>query len=158
MDKLPVFAILNRTIKTFKVGNLYVDATVWQAGAIIILLFLLVFSLARLRYLYVHWSVGKNAFSMLFWGVILTIIMEGFLMLTGRTIFTEIIGMKNVPKPFSTVLNIGREKLVNVMGAQSTIPDMSAAGNLNSDQMYSLYTKMDSVESQKLQKIICKPN
>ena len=95
---------------------------------------------------------------MLFWGVILTIIMEGFLMLTGRTIFTEIIGMKNVPKPFSTVLNIGREKLVNVMGAQSTIPDMSAAGNLNSDHMYSLYTKMDSVESQKLQKIICKPN
>lgn len=155
MDRLPVFALLNKTIKTFKIGNLYVDATYWQAGAIIILLFLLVFTLARLRYLYVHWSVGKNAFSMLFWGVILTIIVEGFLMLTGRTIFTEIIGMKNVPKPFSTVLDIGREKLVNVMGAQSSIPDMNAATPLNSDEMYSLFTKMETEESQKLQKIIC---
>ncbi len=157
MQKLPIFNFLNTTLKTFKIGNLNVDATYWQAGLIIILLFLLVFTLARLRHLYVHWSMGKNAFAMLFWGVVLTIIMEGFLMLTGRTLFTEILGLKNVPKPFSTVLNIGRERLVNVLGEKSTVPDTYAGGVLNSDQMYSLYKKMISSESQKLQNIICQP-
>lgn len=157
MDKLPIFAFLNKTLKTFKVGNLYIDATYWEAGAIIVLLFLLVFTFARLRFLYVHWSLGKHAFAMLFWGIVLTIIIEGFFMLTGRTIFTEILGMENVPKPFSTVLNIGRERLVNVLGEESAVPNTSASSVLNSDQMYSLYTKMNSDESQKLQNIICQP-
>ena len=157
MQKLPIFNFLNTTLRTFKIGNLYVDATYWQAGAIILLLFLLVITFARMRYLYVHWSMGKHAFSMLFWGIILTIIIEGFFMLSGRTIFTEILGFKRVPKPFSTVLDIGRQRLVNVLGEDSAVPDASAGSVLNSDQIYSLYTKMDPAESQKLQSIICQP-
>jgi hypothetical protein len=157
MYRLPFFNFLNTSLKTFKIGNLYVDATYWQAGAIVILLFLLVFTFARLRYLYVHWSMGKHAFAMLFWGIVLTIIIEGFFMLSGRTIFTEILGMKKVPKPFSTVLDIGKQRLVNVLGEENTVPDSSASNTLNSDQMYSLYTKMTATESQKLQKIICQP-
>src|SRR4030042_2716979 len=157
MNRLPIFDLLNKTIKTFKIGNLNIDATYWEAGVIILLLFLLVFTLARMRFLYVHWSMGKHAFAMLFWGVVLTVIVEGFLMLTGRTIFTEILGLKKVPKPFSTFLNIGRERLVNVLGEESEIPSSFAESRFNSDQMYSLYTKMDMSESQKLQNIICLP-
>jgi len=157
MQKLPIFNYLNTTFKTFKVGNLDIAATYWEAGAIILLLFLLVFTLARLRYLYVHWSMGKSAWAMLFWGMVLTIIVEAFLMLSGRTIFTEIMGVKNVPKPFSTVLDIGRNRLTNVLGEKSEIPSSFAESKLNSDQMYSLYKNMDSVESQKLQEIICMP-
>lgn len=78
-------------------------------------------------------------------------------MLSGRTIFTEIMGVKNVPKPFSTVLDIGRNRLTNVLGEKSEIPSSFAESKLNSDQMYSLYKNMDSVESQKLQEIICMP-
>lgn len=157
MNRLPILNFLNTSLKTFKIGNLHFEPTYWQAGAIILLLFLLVFTFARMRYLYVHWSMGKHAFSMLFWGIILTIIIEGFFMLTGRTIFTEILGFKKVPKPFSTVLDIGRQRLVNVLGEESAVPDSSANETLNSDQMYSLYTKMSPAESQKLQKIICTP-
>jgi hypothetical protein len=157
MNRLPIFDLLNKTIKTFKIGNLIIDATYWEAAVIVVLLFLLVFTFARMRYLYVHWSMGKHAFAMLFWGIVLTIIIEGFLMLTGRTIFTEILGLKNVPKPFSTFLNIGRNKLVSVLGEESEIPSSYAESKLNSDQMYSLYTKMDTTESQKLQNIICQP-
>ncbi len=155
MGKLPLWEALNKTIKTFKVGNLYVDATYWQAGAIILLLFLLVFTLARLRYLYVHWSLGKSAIAMLFWGMVLTVIIEGFFILSGKTIFTEILGMKNVPKPFSTILAIGREKFVNVLGEESETSVSYTESKLNSDQMYSLYVNMDEVEAQKLWGIIC---
>lgn len=157
MNKLPIFTFLNKTIKTFHIGNLDVDATYWEAGLIILLLFLLVFSLARLRFLYVHWSMGKHAFAMLFWGVVLTIIMEGFLMLSGRTIFTELLGMKYIPKPFSTLVDIGRTRVANVLGEQSKVPDANANTKLNSDQMYSLYIKMDASESQKLKRIVCEP-
>lgn len=155
MNRLPLWDYLNKTFKTFKIGNLDVDATYWQAGAIVILIFLLIFTLARLRYLYVHWNLGKSSISMLFWGVVLTVIIEGFFILSGRTIFTEILGMKNVPKPFSTVLDIGRNKFVNVLGQEDSQSFDVEFKVLNSDQMYSLYTQMDPVESQKLQEIIC---
>jgi hypothetical protein len=157
MQRLPIFDFLNTSFKTFKIGNLNIAATYWEAGAIILLLFLLVFTLARLRHLYVHWSMGKNAWAMLFWGVVLTVIVEAFLMLSGRTIFTEIMGVKNVPKPFSTVLDIGRNRLTNVLGEDSEIPQSYAESKLNSDQMYSLYMNMEVSESQKLQEIICTP-
>ena len=157
MNRLPVFDLLNKTIKTFKIGNLNINATYWEAAVILVLLFLLVFTFARMRYMYVHWSMGKHAFAMLFWGIVLTIIVEGFLMLTGRTIFTEILGLKHIPKPFGTFLNIGRDRLVNVLGEESEIPSSYAESKLNSDQMYSLYIKMDAAETQKLQSIICQP-
>lgn len=157
MGKLPVFDLLNKTFKTFKVGNLNIDATYWEAITIIILIFLLIFTLARLRFLYVHWSMGKNAFAMLFWGVVLTIILEGFMMLSGRTLFTEILGMRNVPKPFSTLLAIGRQKFTDVLGQESTVPYSSADYSLNSDQMYTLYSKMDQSESQRFREILCQP-
>lgn len=156
MQKLPVFDFLNKTFKTYKIGNLNVDAAYWQVGAIILLLFLLVFTLARLRHMYVNWSMGKSAIAMLFWGVVLTIIVEGFFMLFGRTLFTEIMALDRVPKPFGTLLGIGRERLVNVLGEENTVPDTNASSTLNSDQMYSLYTKMSPQESNKLQEIICK--
>ena len=158
MNKLPLWGVLNKTFKTFKIGNLDVDATYWQAGAIVILIFLLIFTLARLRYLYVHWNLGKSSISMLFWGMVLTVIIEGFFVLSGRTIFTEILGMKNVPKPFGTILAIGREKFVEVLGEETEIPYSNAESELNSDQMYSLYKNMDEAESKKLQSIICEPD
>ena len=157
MNRLPLWDYLNKTFKTFKIGNLDVDATYWQAGAIVILIFMLIFTLARLRYLYVHWNLGKSSISMLFWGVVLTVIIEGFFILSGRTIFTEILGMKSVPKPFSTVLDIGRNKFVNVLGQEDSRSAEAESKILNSDQMYTHYVNMDDEESRKLQEILCQP-
>lgn len=157
MGRLPILELLNRTFKTYKIGGLNVDATYWQVGAIILLVFLLVFTLARLRYLYVHWSLSKNSLAMLFWGFVLAVIVEGFFMLSGRTIFTQVLGIKNVPKPFSTALDLGRSRMENVLGTETTVPSTDASSKLNSDQMYSLYKGMDSSEAKKLQQIICTP-
>jgi len=94
---------------------------------------------------------------MLFWGVVLTVIIEGFFILSGRTIFTEILGMKSVPKPFSTVLDIGRNKFVNVLGQEDSRSAEAESKILNSDQMYTHYVNMDDEESRKLQEILCRP-
>src|SRR4030067_1963214 len=103
---------LNKSIGTYNIKGIYIEPTYWQAFAIVFLLFLLVLTFARLRHLYVHWSVSKPAVSFIFYGFLLALVVEGFLIISGRTLFTEILGWKNAPKPVSTILDAGRVKLV----------------------------------------------
>lgn len=53
---------------------------------------------------------------MLVIGFVLAVIVEGFLMLSGRTAFTEILGWKNAPKPIEVALDAGRGRLIKVLG------------------------------------------
>lgn len=98
---------------TFNIGKMEIAPTYWQAGAIIFLLFLLLMTFARVRYLYVNWSLGKSAIAMLFWGFLLAIIFEGFMLIAGKTLFTEIFGWQNAPKPISAFIDLGRDRLYN---------------------------------------------
>lgn len=150
-----ILNFINQTFK-FKVGSMNIAPTYWQAATIVFLLFLLVFTLARLRWLYVHWSMGKGSFAMITWGFVLALVVEGFLMISGRTLFTELLGWKNAPKPISTVLNIGRDKLVDVLGTQDEIPS-SFAGEKGSDGVVSVYQSLSSSEAEKVKQVICTP-
>lgn len=153
----PLINILNKTLKTFKIGSFEIEPTYWQAAAIIVLLFLLVFTLARLRYLYVNWHFDKNSFAMLFWGFLLALIVEGFLMIGGRTLFTEILGLKNVPKPISTILNIGRNRLITVLGVSDQVPSSVAKEDLKADDLFKEFNNLSPSEAEKLYREICKP-
>ena len=117
-----ILDLLNRSFGIYDIKGLEVEPTYWQAGVMVILIFLLVFTLARVRYLYIHWSLGRSAIAMAFWGFLLAIIMEGLLILSGRTLFTEVLGWKDAPKPISTLLTISRNKLVDVLGVAEEIP------------------------------------
>ncbi|MFV1917293.1 MAG: hypothetical protein ACC618_02335 [Patescibacteria group bacterium] len=99
-----------------KLGNWNLTPEYWTAATIVFLLFALVFSLARLRKMYVHWSL-KGFVPQVLIGFVLALVLEGFLILGGRTLLTSILGWDNAPKPISTALDIGRAKLVNVLGA-----------------------------------------
>lgn len=151
-----VLTILQKTF-SFDVGEWQIEPTYWQAGAIIFLLFLLVFTLARMRYLYVHWSFGKQNLSFLFFGFLLTLILEGFLILSGRTLFTEIIGWKNAPKPISTALEAGRTKLVGVLGVTEEIPESVASETPTYESVVSDYQSLTSPEELKVRTFICEP-
>src|SRR3989344_8093976 len=117
---------LNKSFGVYNIRGIYVEPTYWMAGAIVLLIFLLLFTVARIRWLYVHWNLGKSSMSMLFWGFLLAFIVEGFLILGGRTLFTEILGWKSAPKPLSTLLDISRTKMVDVMGVTDEMPSSSA--------------------------------
>jgi hypothetical protein len=130
MNKILEF--LNKSLGVYDVRGVEFEPTYWQAGVILLLVFMLVFSLARVRYLYVHWSLGRSAWSMLFWGFVLALVLEGFLIISGRTLFTEVLGWEKAPKPISTILAISRNKLVDVLGVteeattyQTVIADFS---------------------------------
>lgn len=152
-----ILEYLNRSFGTYNIKGIYIEPTYWQAGAIVLLLFLLVFTLARLRYLYVHWNLGKSSISMLFWGFLLALILEGFFILGGRTLLTEIIGWDNAPKPISTALDAGRQKLVNVLGVTDPIQESSAETKPTSQSVILDYEHLEGSEAEAVKSFICKP-
>lgn len=51
----------------------------------------------------------------LFLGFFLALVLEGFLLVGGKTVLTETLGWKNAPKPISIVLDTGRNKLKSLI-------------------------------------------
>lgn len=135
--------------------NLYFSKNYLQAVAIIVLVFLLVLTLAQVRRHYVHWSI-KGGLVGIFFGFILALILEGFLLIAGRTALTEFLGWKDAPKPVATALDIGRKKLVNVLGVNDEIPPINA-NNTTTDDALNVLQSLNPSEMRKIKAIICTP-
>ncbi len=157
MDLTSIFQFLNKSIGVFNIRGISIEPTYWMAGTIIFLAFLLLLTLARLRYLYIHWSLNRPALSFLFYGFLLALILEGFFIIGGKTILTEIIGWKNAPKPISTLLDLGREKLVQVLGVSQEIPSSIAKEEPTLQTILENYQKLSTSDRMKVQDTICKP-
>lgn len=147
---------LNRGLGVYELRGIEVAPTYWQAGAIVFLVFLLILTLARLRFLYVHWSMGKPSLSMIFWGFLLAIILEGLLFIGGKSFLTLIFGWENVPKPISTVLNLGRERLVKVLGSASETKYVRD-NNPSFQSVIEDYQILNPSEAEEVKKFICNP-
>ncbi len=128
---------------SFSVAPTYV-----QAGAIVVLLFLLVISLAQFRHHFVKWSL-KGGFVGLFFGILLTLIIEGFLLVSGHTVLTGLLGWETAPKPFSTALDLGKEKLTNVLGVKDE--------DVTSKDIITTMQSLPPSEINKIKAIICTP-
>lgn len=140
----------------FKIGNLSLAPEYWQAVVIVFLLFLLVLTLARLRYLFIKWSFsGWQAWLLM--GFLLALILEGFFLIGGRTILTSVLGWKNPPKPISATLNAGRAKLIDVLGISDEIPTSSASEEVTAQDVVKLYQTLNPDASFEARSAICKP-
>lgn len=147
--------IINKPFKTFNVRGIQIDTTYWQVFAIVFLIFLLLLTIARMRYLYVHWQTGKSSISFMFWGALLTVILEGFFIIGGRTIFTEVVGWRNAPKPISTFLDLGRSRLAEGLGINKEIPSSFASEHPTYDKMVSEYNNMSKDQANKFHEYVC---
>lgn len=150
-----VGGFINKTF-LFNVGRLEVSPTYWQAATIVLLMFMLVLTFARLRHVYVGWSLKGFLPSVLF-GFVLAIIFEGFLVLGGRTLFTEILGWENAPKPISTAIDIGRLKLVDVLGIQDEIVPEDVNNTSTAKSVIVNYQSLTSDEAETVKFFICEP-
>ncbi len=148
-----VFDFLFQTFP-LKLGGLQLTPSYLHAVLIVFLLFLLVLTFAKLRRLYVNWSL-KGSVAMVILGFCLTLILEGFLLLGGRTLLTEILGWNNAPKPLSTALDVGRDKLIDVLGVKQEIPKSTASQNLTSEDLYLLYQTLDDTQKQSFDASVC---
>lgn len=141
--------LFSKNFELFEVKGVVFAPNILQAVAIVFLLFLLVFTLARLRHLYVKWSF-KTAYAFILIGFLLALILEGFFILGGRTVLTEILGWKNPPKPIESALDFGRERMVEVLGVRKEVPSSFANENSTSEDLLNL---LDSLSQQDLEKV-----
>ena len=102
----------------FNLGKISFTPSYWQAGAMILLIFLLIMMMAQFRRHFLDWSF-KGALFGLFWGFILALVLEGFLFISGRTMLIQLFGWKNPPKPIVNILDLGRNQLTKVLGTHN---------------------------------------
>ena len=151
-----VLKLLNKSFGTYNIKGIDVEPTYWMAIAIVFLIFLLLLTVARVRYLYVHWNLSRTSLAFLFYGFLFALILEGFLVIGGRTLFPEILGWENAPKPISTFLDTGRQKLVNVLGITEEVPASFAQETPTYQSVMSNYESLSIEDQESIRDFICK--
>lgn len=138
------------------VSNISISQGYLKAGLIIVLVFLAVLLFGYIRKVFVKSSID-GVFLGIFFGFLLTLLLEGFLLIAGRTAITEVLGWKNAPKPIARALDLGREKLVNVLGATDEIPSSYASSDPTTDEVLVSLQSLDPDEIKKIKAIMCIP-
>lgn len=138
------------------VSNISISQGYLKAGLIVVLTFLAVLLFGYIRKYFVKSSID-GVFLGIFFGFLLTLLLEGFLLIAGRTAITEILGWKNAPKPVARALDLGREKLVNVLGVTDEIPASYASADLTTDEVLNSLQSLDPDEIKKIKAIMCIP-
>lgn len=87
-------------------------------------------------------------------GFALALVIEGFMILGGHTILTNVLGWKNAPKPISNALDAGKSKLVDVLGTQ-TSPQPKE--KLSQDQIIESYQSLNPDIQRTIRSTICSP-
>jgi len=139
----------------FKLGNLSIPIPYWQAIGVVFLIFLLVVLMAKFRRHYVDWSL-KGAVFGIFFGFLLALILEGFLIIGGRTALTSVIGWKNPPELVANALDIGRSKLVQVLGINTEIPSSFAKSTNTVQETVKILQNLNPTDSKTVRAIFCK--
>lgn len=153
-----IYFKLGETIAEIPLPQGLVFAPNWfHAGAIVLLLFLMVVLFGRMRHLYVGWSI-KGLMPGIMFGFALALILEALFILAGRTVFTELLGWENPPKPIAVALDFGKEKVEKTLGASSSVPTLKASDVNTAESVMSVVVSMEEIEKQKLQRLFCKPN
>ncbi len=140
----------------YKVGKFEISPSYSQAAIVLVLTFLFLLSLARVRRMFIHWSLGRHSIAIFVWGFIVALIVEGFFILAGRTMFTEVLGLKNVPKPISSFIELGRNRVYQVLGESVEIKESSAVGGQNAESLIKTFFLLDKNEQKEVKDRICR--
>lgn len=144
--------------KTFDLnfGRFTVSPSYLQAGLVLILVFVIILGIAQYRRHMVNWSL-KGALFGIFIGFVLALILEGFLIIGGKTVLTQTLGWKNAPKPLLNLLDIGKTKLVEVLGIKDQIPFSQAETIKTPNEIISEIQSLTAKGAQTVKSAICKP-
>lgn len=140
----------------FSFGRFSLPVAYWEAGAIVFLLFVLVLTMAGFRKHYVDWSL-KGGIVGVFFGFLLALILEGFLLIGGKTALTEVLGWKNPPAPLSQALDAGRSQLIQVLGVQTQIPVSLAKDNITVQNAVETVQGLNPADLKTVKSILCSP-
>jgi hypothetical protein len=135
-------------------GKLSFPVSYAQAALVIFLIFILILLMAQFRRHFADWSI-KGAVFGIFFGFLLALILEGFLIIGGRTAITGILGWKNAPAPISLVLDAGRKKLIQVLGIKDQVPSSFAKEDATVAGAIDLLQSLNPADTKKVKTIFC---
>jgi hypothetical protein len=150
LPKLPVGQF------NLNLGKINLPVTYIQAAGVVALFFVLLLVLAQFRRRYMDWSF-KGALFGIFVGVLLAMILEGFLIIGGKTALTEVLGWKNAPAPVSVALDAGRNELIKVLGVEDQIPSSFAKENATVNDALEMLQSLNPADIKKVKVIFCQP-
>lgn len=139
---------------SFNIGGLTIAPAYWHAIAVVFLVFLLVLMMAQVRRHFLDWSI-KGALFGVFFGFLLALILEGFLIIGGKTVVTELLGWKNAPKPISVALERGREQLIDVLGVTDEIPTSNASVGTTYEKSLQSFQSLAPDDAKRVKALIC---
>jgi hypothetical protein len=131
-----------------------VPSQYFRVGIISLLVFALVLLFARLRRIRVKWSFAA-APTFLFLGFLLVLILEGFLLVSGRTALTVVLGWKNAPEPLKQVLDSGRAKLAELLMVQQEVPTSFAEEEASAEAVIRSFDSLSEGEAEKVLETLC---
>lgn len=137
-------------------GKFTIPIVFWQVGIIVLLLFLLILSLAQFRRHYMEWGL-KGVFLGIFFGFLLALLLEGFLIIGGKTALTEVLGWKNAPAPLQMALDSGKKQLIQVLGIGTAIPSSFAKDNSSVQSVVGSLQSLNPGDLKKVKTLICQP-
>jgi len=157
LQNLKVPEPFNRSVNFNLPRGMVVETSLLQAVAIVFLLFLLILTLGQLRRRFVDWHFQGFLGGIIF-GFVIGLILEGFLLISGKTVVTSLLGWKNAPEPITKSLDIGREKLVDVLGAQEESgSECKSSEKVTIGGIMEEYNQLSASEADSLKSIVCTP-
>ncbi len=141
---------------TLSLGKFSIPVPYWQAAGIVFLLFVLILLLAKFREHAINWSL-KGAVFGVFFGFLLALILEGFLIIGGKTALTEVLGWKNAPAPLAQALDAGRSQLIQVLGIETQIPASFAKENTTVQNALETIQNLNPGDLKQVKNILCAP-
>lgn len=81
---------------------------------VVVLLFVLVLTFGQLRHRLVHWHM-KGIVPGVALGMIITLIIQGALLMLGGNLLKNALGWQGAPRPVAVAIETGKEKLVEVL-------------------------------------------
>ncbi|MFC1625792.1 hypothetical protein ACFL1Q_02040 [Patescibacteria group bacterium] len=137
-------------------SDLSTNSNYIKVGIIVALLFLLVMSMAQVRRHFLKWGL-KGGVVGIFIGFLLALVLEGFLLVGGKTALTEFLGWKNPPKVLEVALDQGRDQLVQVLGVTDQIPQSSAKSTPTLNDAIDIMQNLNPSDSKAIRSLICQP-
>jgi hypothetical protein len=129
------------------IGKFSLPIPYFEAALVVLLIFVLILSFAQFRRHTVNWSLKGILFGT-FFGFVLALTIEAFLIINGKTFLIGVLGWKNAPAPISLVLDVGRSKLVQVLGTNTQ--------TTNVDGTIQLLQSLNPADVKKVKAIFCR--
>lgn len=151
---IQVYSIIDSLLIQLGLASSAVPSGTQQLAAIIIGVFLILLVLALARHHMLTWSMKGAKFGV-FLGIILTLALEGFLLVAGKTTFAEIVKSNNVPPAVSTFLSENMSDLAGQIGGEPGALGAST-GVRETSTIISDFKNLGAVDKERVQEAVCK--